>query len=81
MEKRELLKGDILQINPTHERWPGFFMVVTETKEWGAQGYLLWHCDFEAVRFGEKAYVRMKFEEVEYCGREVWIKVYDKEEE
>jgi hypothetical protein len=73
MEKRELNIGDILQINPEHEKFPGFFLIVTEPKSFGAQGYLLAFCDFDAIRYKGKAYLRVKFEDVEWCGQSYWI--------
>lgn len=30
--------GDIVQISPEHERFPGQFLVVTDPKKWGCQG-------------------------------------------
>lgn len=33
--------GDVVQISPEHDaRFGGCFMVVTEPKSWGAQGYV-----------------------------------------
>ena len=76
MEKRELVKGDIVQISPKIEhRWGGFLCVVDEPKSFGCQGYLLHWRDFEAVRIKAtgKAYVRLKFEDIEYVGRMEWV--------
>lgn len=74
MEKRELEKGDVVQINPSSERWGGMLLVVSEPKSWGCQGYLLSHNDFEAVRVKRtmKAYARIKFEDIEYVGKVFW---------
>ncbi len=73
MQKKELVEGDILQINPEHENFGGFLLIVTDPKEWGAQGYLMnWH-DFEAIRYKDRAFLRVTFEQVEYCGRIAWI--------
>lgn len=34
-------KGDVVQIDPSHdETFGGCFMVVTEVKSWGCQGYV-----------------------------------------
>lgn len=74
MEKTELEKGDILQIYPEHANFPGFLLVVDEPTEFGAQGYLVHDRDFEAVRFKGIAYLRVKFEEVEFCGTLNWMK-------
>lgn len=73
MEKTELKEGDILQIYDTHPSFPCFFVVVTEPKSWGAQGYLLHSRDFDAVKFKGRAFIRVAFEEVEYCGKVAWI--------
>lgn len=76
MESKELKIGDILQINPEkNDKFAGFFVVVTEPKNWGAQGYLLHHDFFEACRIKDtgKAYVRVRFEDVELVGSCFWI--------
>lgn len=80
MEKMALKEGNIVQIYDTHPKFPGLFVIVTEPKSWGLQGYLLSSRDFEAVKFKGRAFVRMRFEEVEYCGKVFWIE-NDKEEE
>ena len=75
MEKMELVKGDILQLNPEgryKDTFAGMFIVVTEPKEWGCQGYLLHFCDFTATRFKGQAFVRAKWEDMEYVGRAIW---------
>jgi hypothetical protein len=75
MEKRDLEVGDIVQINPENgRRWGGFLVVVTEPERWGCQGYIIWHTDFNAVRIisSGKAFVRVKFEDIEYVGRMFW---------
>jgi hypothetical protein len=79
MEKRTLEIGDILQINPDHPNFPGLFLVVTGPKKWGAQGYLLHSRDFEATKYMGRAFLRVKFEEVEFCGHVEWLE-YEKEE-
>ena len=73
MEKVDLEIGDILQISPEHPKFPGFFLIVTEPKNWGAQGYLLFTGDFEAKRYKDKAFLRVRFEEVKLCGSSAWI--------
>lgn len=80
MEKRELVEGDVLQIHPDHERFGGFLLVCTEPKPWGCQGYLMSAYDFKAVKFKGIAYLRVKFEDMEYVGRMEWLHV-DKEED
>jgi hypothetical protein len=71
-------EGDILQINPERDtdmakRYGGMLLIVTEPKSWGAQGYLMHYTDFDAVRFSDKAFLRVKFEDVVKVGRMVWM--------
>jgi hypothetical protein len=73
MEKRELEEGDIIQINPKIGRYAGFFLIVTEPKSWGAQGYLLHYEDFMATRYKGRAFLRVRFDEIEFCGKSQWI--------
>ena len=73
MKEIQLKEGDILQISPIHPKFPGFFLIVTEPKSWGAQGFLVSSRNFEAVKFKGRAFLRVKFEEVEYCGKVYWI--------
>jgi hypothetical protein len=70
MEKKELEEGDIVQISPDHP-FAGFFLIVTEPKEWGAQGYLFSAYHFAAV----------EFEDMEFCGKSHWIMKDEKEHE
>lgn len=76
MDKRELKVGDVVQIAPESDKiFGGHFMVVTEPKPWGAQGYC------EAFPYEGKdgrcprglAYYRCKFENMEYIGHTEWI--------
>lgn len=73
MDTQKLEVGDILQISPTYDRFGGMLLVVTDPKEWGAQGYLMACYNFDAVRYAEKAYLRVKFEDMEYVGRLKWM--------
>lgn len=77
MEKRELKKGDIVQLNPEFHLGDkqGFFgaclMVVTEPKAFGAQGYIQ-----SPQKRGETpltAYYRAKWEEMELVGHAEWV--------
>lgn len=84
MEKRQLEVGDIVQVNAENcHRWGGFLIVVTEPKSWGCQGYIVWHTDFPAIRVikSGKAFVRVKFEDIEYVGRMFWVHEDEKGEE
>lgn len=79
MEKRELVEGDVLQLNPDH-KFGGMLVVVDEPKEWGCQGYLMSAYEFNAVKFKGRAFLRPKFEDMEYVGRLHWILEDIKEE-
>jgi len=46
MEKQRLVEGDILQLKPEYPRFGGMFIVCTDPKEWGCQGYLLSPIEF-----------------------------------
>jgi hypothetical protein len=68
MDKRELKIGDVVQINPFDDsHFGGNFMVVTEPKPWGAQGY----CTIPGKT--GVAYYRCPFEKMEYIGIAHWI--------
>ena len=74
MEKRILEKGDVVQLSPTIKSNPMFgacFMVVTEPKEWGAQGYV--PALGENGEIGGQAYFRVNWEDMEYVGKATWI--------
>jgi hypothetical protein len=76
MNKKKLKEGDIVQITPDRgHRFGGFFCIVMEPKDWGCMGYLVHHTNFDAVRIvdTEQAYVRLAFEEIEYCGNAFWL--------
>lgn len=80
MEKRELEIGDVLQINPEiGHRWGGMLFVCDEPKSWGCQGYLLHTGHFEATRFKDIAFCRVKFEDMEFVGKLPWIRDVMKE--
>ena len=71
MEKRELKVGEAVQIKPGVKWFGGCFMVVTEPKSFGAQGYV-------SVPGEDRfAFVRIKYEDIEPIGRTVWMR--DKE--
>lgn len=71
MEKRDLSPGDVVQIDPASGGFfGGCFMLVTEPKPFGAQGFV----SVPGAR-GEppgSAYYRAKWEEMEYIGRAAW---------
>lgn len=80
MKKRKLEIGDVLQLNPEH-KFGGMLVVVDEPKSWGCQGYLMSAYDFEACKFKGRAFLRPKFEDMEYVGKLYWILEDKKEEE
>ena len=74
MYKRELKVGEIVQLNPETVRnkmFAGCLMIVTETKGFGAQGYV--QALGENGNPGGQAYYRALWEEVEPVGFAEWI--------
>lgn len=70
MDKIELEIGDVVQIKPEHDdRFGGCFMMVTEPKNWGAQGFVFVLGSSQAKR----AYYRCKFENMEFIGKAAWV--------
>lgn len=67
--------GDIVQLNPEKCRNPmfaGCFMVISEPKSWGTQGYV--QALGENGRPGGAAYYRAQFEEISLpLGKAEWI--------
>lgn len=74
MEKRELKVGEIVQLNPESVKniaFAGCFMVVSEPREFGAQGYVQSLGTREEM--GGQAYYRAGWDEMEPVGaRAVW---------
>ena len=72
MEKRTLEVGDVVQISPeVPSFFQGCFMLVTEPKSFGAQGFI-------SMPQGEgklpgNAYYRCGFEDMEYVGHATWV--------
>lgn len=77
----ELTIGDVVQIDPAHDDvFGGQFMIVSEPKPWGAQGYVkpldnsgglaYYRCPFDAmVKIGEAEWAQP---EDEFYGSEPW---------
>ena len=66
--------GDIVQLNPNtvgNKMFTACFMIVTEIKEWGVQGYV--QALGENGNPGGQAYYRAKWDEMELVGRSEWI--------
>ena len=81
MEKRELEIGDIIQLDPDGDKFPGFLVVVTEPKDFGGQGYLMHTGDFQAVRFKDVAFIRANWSEIEFVGKMHWVRTEDETDE
>jgi hypothetical protein len=74
MEASELIPGTLVQLSPEtcgNPMLAGCFMVVTEPKSFGAQGYV--QATGENGKMGGLAYYRAKFEEMEVVGRAEWV--------
>jgi len=74
MQPRQLKTGDVIQLHPTECRNPmfgGCMMVVTNPKEWGAQGYV--QALGEDMRIGSQAYYIAMWEEMEWVGEAMWV--------
>jgi hypothetical protein len=74
MQPQELEPGNVVQLNPEtvgNPMFAGCFMVVTEPKTWGAQGYVT--ALGEDGKPGGAAYYRAKWEEMELIGHAEWI--------
>ena len=74
MNPANLKAGDVVQLNPETCRNPMFaacFLVVSDPKPWGAQGYV------QVVGAGEqpggRAYYRARWAEMELIGAAEWI--------
>jgi len=64
--------GDVVQLSPETGDFAACFMIVTEPKAWGAQGYV-------RVPGGGDAYFRAKHEHMTKIGRAEWIRSDDTE--
>lgn len=72
MIRRDLKIGDVVQLGPTTSN-PMFahcFMTITETKPWGAQGFV--QVPGQGNEGGGQAYYRAKFEDMEFVGVAFW---------
>ena len=65
--------GDVVQISPTLEDqfFSGCFMMVTEVKSWGVQGFIA--IPGERGKPPGAAYFRCKWENMELVGTAPWI--------
>lgn len=68
--------GDVVQIDPKHdETFGGCFMIVTEPKEWGAQGYC------SAPGKDGRYYYRCPHSAMDLIGHAAWVQEGDKHED
>lgn len=64
----EVEVGSVYQINENHGRqgWIGAFVLVTEVKSWGIQGFV---CQIETHDVQRQAFIRLKWDEIDLIGR------------
>jgi len=59
---------DIVQVNPAVETFGGCMVVVTETKDWGIQGYV------QSAGVPGQQYIRLKHQDIMPTGgKAVWV--------
>ena len=69
MKKDYPLKvGDVVQLRPEYQPdvFGGAFMVVSEVKSFGAQGYC------HTLKGSAVAYIRPKWDDMEFIGHSIW---------
>lgn len=74
MKPQDLKEGSVVQLNPEtckNQMFAGCFMVVTESKTFGAQGYVT--ALGENGNPGGQAYYRATWEEMEVVGQAEWV--------
>jgi hypothetical protein len=71
MQPGELEIGDVVQIDPGVAIFGGTFMLVTSVRSWGAQGFIAMPARSGAPL--ARAYVRCRWESIEYVGPATWI--------
>lgn len=79
MTPSELRVGDVVQISPDldNDFFPGCFMLVTELKSWGAQGFV--SIPQSRTEPPGRAYARVGWADMELVGRAAWIPQDDME--
>lgn len=68
-EEYRLEVGDVVQLDPEkvgNKQFGACFLVVTEVKNWGVQGYVT------APGHGQ-AYYRAKWDEMNFVGKAIWM--------
>lgn len=74
MKKMDLKVNTVVQLNPhsiSNKAFGGCFMIITEPKGFGAQGYVQAIGDMDAP--GGQAYYRANWDEMEYIGQAEWV--------
>lgn len=72
MQPMSLEVGDVVQISPeTSSAFAGCFMLVTEPKSFGAQGFI--SMPQARGQMPGQAYYRARFEEMELIGKAAWM--------
>jgi hypothetical protein len=72
MNKRELKKGDIVQIGPIKDSFfTGCLMMVTTPYSWGAQGFVA--VPGERGTIPNRAYTRVEWKDMEYVGPAAFV--------
>lgn len=66
----ELLPGDIVQITDERPGLLGAFLLITEVKSWGAQGFVHHVASFDESR---QIYLRLEHDKFERVGRAVLV--------
>lgn len=63
----KVVPGNIVQVDPEKDKcFAGSFVLVTEVREWGIIGFV-------QIPGSGQAWVRKKWEDVEWCGQAEWI--------
>lgn len=63
--------GDVVQVSPSYKGgWGGCFVLVTDPKSWGVQGFVQIPC-------GGQAYIRLPNEVIHLIGRAEWAPAAD----
>lgn len=70
MSSEQYKPGDVFQINESEGRagWIGAFVLATEIKSWGIQGFVSHIVTHEEQR---RAYIRLKWKDVDFIGHAV----------
>ena len=73
MTPRKLNRGDVVQLLPTikNSMFAGCFLTVTESKSFGCQGYV--QSLGQNEQSGGQAYLRPRFEDMEFVGRAAFM--------